>query len=379
MCQEEHKATAGYWYRWLDEAFGKLSGRLPFKIIDTNNVTASPNLPFIDRPLSQFKSLSHIVRGRHMVEFKKRYGLEGSSNGLDVTHDWSPTMTPAWGLPILMDPRLNGIPNRMGLVTPYLEDYKRELHEIHYEWYKRARDDDVVRLRATYDAENVRKGLLATKELALRIQRAGKFPAKTLPPCANMHMGFEPDSDEETAVVAAPLEILAPPEIPLLCREVFLVESVESYRAYKQACKMLPWAELYPDPKYKIGVHGACWQELLYEVELAPVWKALDALNRTNQFRFFPIMARYSKASVYKLQASSFCERVNSAGKIVFSDSNLSMASEKVEQRTMLRMNKKWMAHMRKNYPDCTADVMVLLRKSHEALAPILPECSDED
>ncbi len=91
------------------------------------------------------------------------------------------------------------------------------------------------------------------------------------------------------------------------------------------------------------------------------------------------MMARDSKASVYKLQASSFCDRVNSAGKIVFSDSNLSMASDKVEQRTMLRMNKKWMAHMRKNYPDCTADVMVLLQKSHEALAPTLPECSDEN
>jgi hypothetical protein len=65
-------------------------------------------------------------------------------------------MTPAWGLPILMDPRLNGIPNRMGLIAPSLEDYKRELHEIHYEWYKRARDADVVRLRAAYDAENIR-------------------------------------------------------------------------------------------------------------------------------------------------------------------------------------------------------------------------------
>ncbi len=91
------------------------------------------------------------------------------------------------------------------------------------------------------------------------------------------------------------------------------------------------------------------------------------------------MMARYSKASVCKLQASSFCERVNSADKIVFSDSNLSLASEKVEQRTMLRMNKKWMAHMRKHYPDCTADVMALLRQSHEALAPILPESNDED
>ncbi len=83
--------------RWLDEALGKLSGRLPFKMIDTNNA-ASPNLPYIDRPLSQFKSLSHIVRGRHMIEFEKRYSLEGSSNGLDVTHDWSPTMAEAWGV-----------------------------------------------------------------------------------------------------------------------------------------------------------------------------------------------------------------------------------------------------------------------------------------
>ncbi len=129
-------------------------------------------------------------------------------------------------------------------MSPYLEEYKRELHEIHYEWYKRARDDDVRRLRAAYDAENIRKGQLATRDLALRIQRAGNLPAKYLAPCANIDMGFEPDSDEETVVVAAPLVVLPPPEIPLLSREVFLVESVEIYRAYKQVCKMLPWAEL---------------------------------------------------------------------------------------------------------------------------------------
>jgi hypothetical protein len=144
-------------------------------------------------------------------------------------------MTPAWGLPILMDPRLNGIPNRMGLVSPYLEDYKKELHEIHYEWYKRARNYDVVRLRAAYDAENIRTGQLATRNAALRIERAGKFLQKPVAVPANMDMGFEPDSDEEPVVVTAPLVILAPPEIPLLSREVFFVESVEKYRAYKNA------------------------------------------------------------------------------------------------------------------------------------------------
>jgi hypothetical protein len=141
-------------------------------MIDTNNVTASHILPYIDRPLSQFKSLSHIVRGRQMVEFKNRYGLEGSTNGLDVTHDWSPTMTEAWGLPILMDPRLNGVPNRMGLVSPYLEEYKAELHNIHYEWYKRARNHTVINLRAAYGAANLRTAAIVAQADALRNKRA---------------------------------------------------------------------------------------------------------------------------------------------------------------------------------------------------------------
>jgi hypothetical protein len=303
-----------------------------------------------------------------MVEFKKRYGLEGSSNGLDVTHNWSPTLTEAWGLPILMDRRLNGVPIRMGLVSPYLEDYKNELHEIHFEWYIRARDHDVVQVRAAYDAENLRKTELA-KTVAIRNAKATDILKKTAEVVSNPDMGFEPDSDDEVVVVPAPHVESGPPEV----KEAFMTAFVENYRLYKKTCKQLPWAVMYPDKKYKIGVPGVRWQELLYDVDLGPVWKALDELNRDNQFRFFPMMARYSKASVYKLQASSFCERVNSAGKIVFSDSNLSLSSVKVEQRTMLRMNKKWMTHMRKHYSDCTADLMVLLRQSHDALNPVSP------
>ncbi len=127
-----------------------------------------------------------------------------------------------------MDSRLNGISNRMGLVEPYLEDYKRKLHEIHCEWYKRARNDDIVRLLAAYDSENIRTGQLATRAAALRIERAGNMPHKSVVACPNIDMGFEPDSDEEPVVVVAPLVVQAPPEISLLFREAFLVQSVES-------------------------------------------------------------------------------------------------------------------------------------------------------
>jgi hypothetical protein len=237
-------------------------------------------------------------------------------------------------------------------------------------------------LRAAYDAENTLTAAMAARTVALRNRRGPIInnTEKIWVATPNPDMGFEPDSDDESVVItASPVRQRGPPEIPLLSWENFLPGSIENYKAYKSASKMLPWAKMFPDPKYKIGVPGANWQELLYDVDLAPVWKALDELNRDKLFGFFPIMARYSKASVYKLQASSFCERVNSAGKIVFSDSNLSLSSEKVEQRTMLRMNKKWMAHMRKHYPDCTADLMVMLRQSHEALAPLSPEADVDD
>jgi hypothetical protein len=42
-------------------------------------------------------------------------------------------------------------------------------------------------------------------------------------------------------------------------------------------------------------------------------------------------LAKHSKANVYKLQASSFVERVNSAGKIVLNDANIKLKEDKVE------------------------------------------------
>ena len=376
--QEEQKATAGFWYKWLDDAFGKLSGRIPFHIVDTHKVTESSHLPYVVRPLSEFRNLSHVVRGRHMVEFKRRYGLEGLNNGLDVTHTWRPTMTTAWGFPILMDPRLCNIPSAMGLVPPYEENFKEELHGLHYEWYVKARQNDIILVRQAYDLEQARKATtLATLVEAAQIQERATTQDDAVV-AVNVNMGFEDMSDDDDVVVdTTPPVDLGPPEVPEIPKDKFLELSAKQYKRYRKACRNLPWASLYPDPKYQVGADGVLWQELLYDVQLRPVWKNLDLLNHDNQFGAFVMMARYSKASVYKLQASSFCERVNSAGKIVFSESNLKMASHKVEQRTMLRMNRRWLVHMRKHYPDCTADLMVLLRASHDSLNPVLLDAND--
>jgi hypothetical protein len=61
-------------------------------------------------------------------------------------------------------------------------------------------------------------------------------------------------------------------------------------------------------------------------------------------------------------------ERVESAGKIVLNDTNIKLNKEKVGKRVMLRMNRKWMRHMKATY-DVNENLMCLLRASHDALA----------
>ena len=150
-CQTENVATAGYWYHWLDTCFGILAGRLPLSIVDMDNVTASTKLPTILRNPETFRPLPTLVRNRHQMEFKRRFGLSGNLSGIDVDLDWRPTMTPAFGLPILLDPRLNNVTSKFGLTSAKHEEYLAQIHGLHYQWYLRAREMEVANTRRAHE------------------------------------------------------------------------------------------------------------------------------------------------------------------------------------------------------------------------------------
>jgi hypothetical protein len=190
-----------------------------------------------------------------------------------------------------------------------------------------------------------------------------------LTPDADDDMGWDnPNPAPNTAkhlVDPPPL----PPTIPLISAQDYMVISKQQYEAYVEACRnIVPWRVLYPNEEFCVGEKGILWQDKLSPVNLAPVWNLLQDLNKDCRFGYFLELAKHSKANVYKLQASSFVERVNSAGKIVLNDTNIKLNEEKVEKRVMLRMNRKWMCHMKATY-DLNENLMCLLRASHEALA----------
>jgi hypothetical protein len=138
-CKTENVANAGYWFHWLDNAFGILAGRLPMSVVDVHKIGKSPCLPMMLRDPDDFLPLPTLVRQRHQMEFKRHFGLSGDATGGDVKSDWRPTMTPAYDLPILLDPRLNNVTTKFGLSNSKKDEYEILIHTLHYEWYLRAR------------------------------------------------------------------------------------------------------------------------------------------------------------------------------------------------------------------------------------------------
>jgi len=312
------------------------------------------------------RALSIIVRGRHEVEFKRRYGLSGDKTGLDVDKDWQPTMTPAFGLPILLDPRLCNMTPKMGLTPEIRREYESLLHIMHYQWYLKAR---AQKEKAAVEAFNrVQDDMEVHKARPVEQKNMKEEPE-------DIDMGWCDDASPERLEVAA--RPTAPQPMPLISEDDFKEASKRQYNAYRVACRfeIHIWRFMFPNQeKYQIGVPGVFWQARLWDVDMGRVWKHLDMLHTNNQFGFFIDLAKHSHANVYKMQASSFVERVNSAGKIVFNETNLKMAPDRVEKRVLLRMNRKWIVHMQRTYPDITAETMMdLLKASHIALSDVTP------
>jgi hypothetical protein len=49
---------------------------------------------------------------------------------------------------------------------------------------------------------------------------------------------------------------------------------------------------------------------------------------------------------------------INSVGKIILDPGSLRVTKDKVEEGVLLRMNRDWIRHMHKHYPECIAEIV---------------------
>jgi hypothetical protein len=384
--QHETAMIAGYWYHWLCKAYAAVSGNEPMDVIDLEAITKSPTLPTRKLHCNRFTSLGRVFRSRCQMEFKRRYGLTGMKTGEDVTDDWEPTMTPDLGIPMLLDPRLCNNTRAMGLPKETRAKYLNLLHEAHYEWHINDRDLEVAALqqqhrdqqKAVADLEQ-RAAELAAEAILIK-EEAAAAPLSPTPNETQREEDYDSDSGDCVHVgtpVAARIEP-PPPTLPLLDKISFVTQSATQYRNFVVACRtmqkdprkperelgIIDWPVLYP-AEYRDTGPGITAMKL-WKVNLAPVINTLR--DSDINMGFFLDMALYSRNSIASPQASSFCERCNSAAKIIMTHKTSLMLPRHVEQRVLLRMNRKYMAHMRKWYPELNGQLMHLLLASHNAL-----------
>ena len=150
------------------------------------------------------------------------------------------------------------------------------------------------------------------------------------------------DEDEDPLVVADEMEPT---------REVLAQQFVDCFKRYKKACKKIQWRELYPKAWREKG-----WKNFpleFWDVDISRALKVLMNLNEESKgrpFGYLPVMATASRGSIGAFLASSFCERINSIANLVLTDGNTLLSEEEINMLTTLKMNRKYLEFMRKNY-----------------------------
>lgn len=162
---------------------------------------------------------------------------------------------------------------------------------------------------------------------------------------------FDSDLDDDDMASDA----VADPITQMPTNEELSKEFDECLKRYKVACRRLPWRKMYPD-KWKKNQDGEMSSPKFpidfWDVDMKPVFESLNQENRREKppFGYLPTMAIASKGSIGALLASSFCERINSAANQVVTSGNTFLGPDEINMLVTLRMNRDFMAFMRKHY-----------------------------
>ena len=110
-----------------------------------------------------------------------------------------------------------------------------------------------------------------------------------------------------------------------------------------------------------------------------PLQKFYRDAAESGKYGYLPLMATHSRCGVGSLLSSSFCERINSQGKIVLDKSNSSLGRDMVSMLTTLRMNREFARKLRHLYADADFQDLVTELGAEWATGDLFDIASDAD
>ena len=302
-------------------------------MVDLSSITASPNLPVLERPVEDFADMGKTCLQRATLEAERRHcGNSGDSlTGADVV------ATDRELLALLLDPRTVNSLGELGLAEKRMQS-KELLEDLYVEFGTRAAEHK-IKLEATKTSNKA---------------ASGPKPAQNLSP----ETCWSSDEDSDSVTEAEVNRQTEPSKALVPTADELRKEFKTCFKRWRKACVAIDWKGHFPDltlSNKKMGVHSDNDLMQMWKLDMGRVLNALIASDPTKEkFGHLPQMATMSRGSIGALLASSFCERINSAANIVLHEGNLKLSEEETNMLTTLRMNRPFVDYMRKKYPRLT-------------------------
>ena len=179
-------------------------------------------------------------------------------------------------------------------------------------------------------------------------------PAPHAAPAAAVAAQTAWSDDEEEEVPINPVVDAA--QLRAERTRILSAEFPSKFKSYRKAAAAIDWRAFVRqhDLKIELPAQGPIGALDLWEMPMGLVLKSLyiDTDPSGARFGYLPKMATKSEGSIGSLLASGFPERIISVANRTVTKGNSTLAPDETNMLTVLRMNAKWIEHMRKKYPE---------------------------
>ena len=307
-------------------------------IVDLEEVTASPNMPRVEKSVNNLTRVGKMARFRAILESERRFCGNNSEKHNDAPVEFSVRDE----LSVLLDARTN---NDGFLLTDstFRHKCKGNLRDVYVEYGLRARQ---------YHRDLEPDSTIVIQDEDSTIPTS--TTATTVTEVWSDDSESEDDRNEdETHVDDAVISERA--------REASIqelrVEFESCFKRYRKRSSKIDW---------RINSKSLQLDLVLPEgdgrIELMDLWNVhmgkvmneifIKADENKELYGYLPQMATHSRGSIGAYTASSFAERINSAANLVLTNGNSLMNSEEINMLSVLRVNRGFMEYMRKKYPN---------------------------
>ena len=334
------------------------------RVIVLNEVTASPSMPHVMTNVTDMTRAGKNARDRAILEGERRFCGNTTEK---ITGD-PVQFSDRDKIVVLVDCRTNNDTELLN-DSSFRKECVRLLEDLYVGYGLRAMDFEAAQnATTTIEIEDEVPAVSTPDHMAL---------ARSA--CASLDTVWSDDEEDGDSVTDEPeLDQVAIAQQLREASEAKLREEFDvSFKNYRKQSKKINWHSL--STTLDLGLDLPKPEERpielmdLWDVDMGKVMKHvfINVDNSKALYGFLPQIATTSRGSIGAHIASGFPERINSCANLTLTKANSVMSPREINMLTVLRMNRDFMAYMRKKYP--------AVSRQHFQMTVVSDDMNEED